>query len=249
MKNISKKKTNPRTTILLPVLFTVLTVLSTMHTHAAKSFPITHQRAGYFIIETTTPDYPGTGTPGYLFVKGNDSFIGTCKVIDTYGKEYLCKIESIAPQHHGRRLHRVSFDMVEPTIKKTIDLGSRQLEFKSRPGEKNRLLSNTPIPLRAVEPLNLSGIKKILYTIEKTTEHTYSADLLDFYQVRQWNLNRSINFAHKDNIYIGTVDGDLCMIFEENGILKHTSISPATLEKFKDHIYFYITITKKAKVQ
>lgn len=257
MKNISKTKINPRTFTLLPVVLAVLTVLSAFHSHAAEFFPITHQRAGYFIIETTA-DSPETGTRGYLYVKGNDSFIGTCKVIDCHGKEYLCKVESIAPQHHGRELHRVSFDIIEPPtfkpgretlIKKTIHLGNRRLIFSSLPGEKNRFLGDTPIPLRAVQPLNLTGIKKILYKIEEKTGYTYSADLLDFHQVQQWGLNTSINFAHKDNIYIGTVDGNLCMIFEENGILKHTGISPATLEKFKDHIYFYITIIKKAKTK
>lgn len=261
MKNISKKKISPRTLALLPAILTALTVLSTTHSHAPEFFPITHQRAGYFIIETTTPDYPETGARGYLYVKGNDSFIGTCHVIDTHGKEYLCKIESIAPQHHPRRLHRVSFDIIDtiepsprkpgptPVIKKTITLGSQRLIFNSLPNEKKRFLSNSPIPLRVVKPLDLSGIKKILYNIEEVTGHSYSADLLDVHQVRQWGLSTSINFAHKDNIYLGTVDGNLCMIFEENGILKHTGISPATLEKFKDFIYFYITITKKVNAQ
>lgn len=249
MKNISKKKTNPRTFALLPALLAALTVVSTTYSHAAKFFPITHQRAGYFLFETTTPDSPETGARGYLFVKGNDSFIGTCNVIDTHGKELLCKVETIAPYYHRVRLHRVSFDIIEPPPHKTVTLDNRRLLFRGLQGEKNRFISDTPIPLRAVTPLNLSGIKKILYQIEEVTGHTYNADLLDFQQVRQWGLNKTVNFAHKDNIYIGTVDGNLCMIFEENGILKHTGISPAALEKFKDHIYFYITIIKKAKVQ
>lgn len=250
MKNTSKKKIN------LAIL-AVLTVLCAIYLYAAETFPITDRRADYFLIKTNTTIALKTGTPGYLYVKSKDTPVGTFKVIEAHGKEYLCKVESLQPQHLHSRLHRVSFtkmetrppDSTEKPVRKIIKLGSRRLRFRPLPGEKNYYLIETPIPLRAVKPLNLSGIKKVLYNIEKVTGHIYSADLLDFQQIRQWELNKTINFAHKDHIYIGTVEGNLCMIFEEKGILKHTGISPATLEKFKDHIYFYLVITKKVKTQ
>jgi hypothetical protein len=60
-------------------------------------------------------------------------------------------------------------------------------------------------------------------------------------------LAKIIDFADKNKIFLGTVEGNLSMIYEENGVLQSTRISFDTLKKFKDDIVFHVVLEKRDK--
>ena len=216
-------------------------VVTATHQGSNEWYKITERRADYFIIKIN--EHVKIGSRGTIYSPNKKTPDGTFKVIDVNRNECLCVIETISPDGNKNRIDRVFFKNGE-NARKTINIRVTGISFTQLVTNKKYFLSDQPIPIIKADPLNLSGIKKILFQIEKNTKNAFSADLISFDQIQQFELKKKINFSDKNKIYLGTHDGLLSMIYEQNGIFHHTIISPLTMKKFKNTIYFYIILRK-----
>jgi hypothetical protein len=203
---------------------------------------------------------PTIGTKGTIYVDNREESIGTFKVIDVdaAGNEYLCAVDSIRPgvNINNTRFHRAAFEtnqMNQHNKKQEIYLNltvnNKRLRFKRLTGynDGKYYLSEKSIPIKTIEPMNTTGIKNLLYKIETDVQQQFSANLIGFAQIQPLGLAKIIDFADKNKIFLGTVEGNLSMIYEENSVLQFTRISSDTLKKFEDDIVFHVVLEKRDK--
>lgn len=248
MKNISKKLSNSR------IIAVLLLALGTVCLYPGETFEISERRAAYFIIRKDNADRIKIGSRGNIFDNSSKTPVGTFKVIDVYKSECLCLIESLAPGINSEDTRLVSFIYVN---EKVPQIGSTSLKpgpgriivcgirFTQLSNNTEYYLSNEPFPVQKIEPLNISGIKNILYKIEKETNNRFSADLVSLERINRLRLNRRFNLTDKNKIFLGVKAGKIGMIYEEGYALQHMEISSDTLLKFKETMFFYIMLRKK----
>jgi len=229
-------------------------------------FEVTQQRADYFIVKiNTSPALSAKitiGARGHIYLENRDDPVGTFKVIDVEGDEYLCVIDSTRPGSGSSPVHRVSFAFAaEPAAGKTtlkssgqtialaLNVNSKRMrfKFKSLSMDGKYYISEKPVPADFIEPLDLTGIKNVLYAMEEDSHRQFSANLIRFEQVHPLGLDKIIDFSNKDKIFPGTVEGNLSMIYEENGVLRSTRISSETLRKFKNDVFIHVVLERKEK--
>lgn len=203
------------------------------------------RRADYFVIRAPAADPIEIGSRGYLRTTDRSSPAGTFIVIDRHGGEYLCRIESIQPGVVSTDLKEVSFS--RPNSDGGTPFKINGIQFRPLPARPGYFLSAQPVPIKNIEPANLAGIKKLLFTIEGRTNKGYEALLVSLEDVSSWNLDRIIDFSDKNIIFLGTREGKLGMIYEEQGIFKHAALSANALEKFRDSIHFFIMLRKSGQ--
>lgn len=240
------------------------TVWCILHLHLylfpAETIEISQQRANYFIIKGPLAVKTTVGARGTIYVENREDSIGTFKVIDVdaASDEYLCVVDSIRPgvNINNTRFHRAAFETNQKNqhnkkreIYLNLTVNNKRLRFKqlTGTGDGKYYLSEKAIPIKTIEPMNTTGIKNLLYKIETDVQQQFSANLIGFAQIQPLKLAKIIDFADKNKIFLGTVEGNLSMIYEENGVLQFTRISSDTLKKFKDDIVFHVVLEKRDK--
>lgn len=228
--------------IKFPILWAAFTVwwLAHAYLYPLDTYKITQKRANYFIVKIPLTEKITIGTRGNLYLPDHEAPVGTFKVIDLEDDECLCLVESIHPGIDGSRLSGISFTTHKPLPPLII----KGVRFIHLVGSVKYYLSKPPVPLKTIEPLSIAGIKNFLYQIEKENRR-FRADFIRFSQIRPLGLDKIIDFADKDRIYLGTVEGKLSLIYRENGVLQYTEISSQTLKKFKEDIFFHVILEKK----
>ncbi|NIM14023.1 MAG: hypothetical protein GTO45_18410 [Candidatus Aminicenantes bacterium] len=226
----------------------------------AETVEIAQQRANYFIIKGPLAVKTTIGARGTIYVENQEESIGTFKVIDVdaAGNEYLCVVDSIRPGVNidSTRFHRAAFETNQKTqhnkkreIYLNLTVNHKRLRFKRLIDydDGKYYLSEKAIPIKTIEPMNTTGIKNLLYKIETDVQQQFSANLINFAQIQPLGLAKIIDFADKNKIFLGTVEGNLSMIYDENGVLQSTRISSDTLKKFKDDMVFHVVLEKRYK--
>jgi hypothetical protein len=238
MKNTLKRK-NSRLLIGLLLAITAATCLE-----GRETYKMTARRADYFIITANKGDTIEIGSRGCIVAQHRQSALGTFVVIDRHGQEYLCEIQSLRPGATPGETDRASFSRPDTgsTTALTLDIGG--ILFRPLAAHPGYLLSAQPVPVSTIDPVDTSGIKQCLFTVEKETNGAYAAELVSLEDVSRWRLDDTIDFSAKNTILLGTREGNLGMIYEEGGVCKHTAISANALKKFKDTMYFYIILKK-----
>jgi len=215
-----------------------------------ETYKVTQPRANYFLVKMPLTSKITIGTRGNLFLENQKAPMGTFKVTDVKDDECLCVIESIRPGIDSSRLSRISFtpgpDQQKSKNKSLPPLIVKGLRFIHLADNGNYYLSEPPIPLKTIESLSVAGIKNLLYQIEEEN-HRYRADFIRFTQIRSLGLDKIIDFTDKNRIYLGTVEGKLSMIYQENGVFSYTQISSSTLKKFSNNIFFHVMLEKKER--
>jgi hypothetical protein len=225
-----------------------------------KTVEISQQRANYFIIKGPLAVKTSVGARGTIYVENREESIGTFTVIDidAAGDEYLCVVDSIRPGINidSTRFQRAAFERNQKNqhnkkqeIYLNLTVNNMRLRFKRLTGydDGKYYLSEKGIHIKTIEPLSITGIKNLLYKIETNVQRQFSANLISFAQIQPLGLAKIIDFADKNKIFLGTVEGNLGMIYEENGVLQFTRISSDTLKKFKDDIVFHVILEKRDK--
>lgn len=246
MKNILEKSTK------FSIAWIILTMwwLGHLYLYPMKTYEITQQRANYFIVKTPLAVKITSGMRGNLYLEDQNTPVGIFKVLEVKDNECLCVMESIAAGIDSSRISKVSFipaPGMETSKQKAIPpLMVKGLRFIHLAGSGKYYLSEPPVPLETIEPLSITGIKNLLYEIEKENPR-FSADFIRFSQIGPLGLDKVIDFSDKNKIYLGIVEGKLSMIYRENGVFQYTRISSHTLEKFKNDIIFYVMLEKKER--
>jgi hypothetical protein len=240
MKNILEKSTK---------FFTAWIIIMTwwlghLYLYPVKTYKITQPRANYFIVKTSPGDKITNGTRGNLYLEDQNTPVGIFKVLEVKDNECLCVMEPVAPGIDSSRISKVSF-IPAPGMEKS-PLMVKGLRFIHLAGSGKYYLSEPPVPLETIVPLSITGIKNLLYEIEKENPR-FSADFIRFSQIGPLGLDKVIDFSDKNKIYLGIVEGKLSMIYRENGVFQYTPISSHTLEKFKNDIIFYVMLEKKER--
>lgn len=248
MKNISKKLSK-----FTGIAFLLL-ALGTLYLYPIQTYRVSERRADYFIVKEVNTGKIKIGSAGNIFNNRSENPIGTFKVIDVYQNECLCLIESVEPGINIDEIHRVSFINLPEQAIKNLSLSSKPgadkiivkgIRFSRLSDHKEYYLSLKPVPAHAINPLNIAGIKKILFQIEEETDNRFSADLLSLAHINQLGLEKRLDFSDKERIFLGAAAGKLVMIYEEGNILQHMEISSAALAKFKENMFFFIILKKK----
>lgn len=249
MKNISERSSK------LPLPVMLLLIAGFVCLCAAETFEINEMRAAYFIIEPDAGTKIDTGSTGALLTDRSMEPAGTCKVIDVHEGRCLCIVESVKPGINTADLTRVSFKKEDnaPDSRRA----SRQpavepmtvgdIRFTRLNNDKEYYLSGKPVRVKNIEPAAISGIKKVLFQIEEETNKRFRADLVSLEHIDRLGLHRYFKTTGDKKIFLGTKAGKIGMIYEENTVLQHMEISPGTLDKFKENMYFYIILKKKTK--
>ncbi len=224
-----------------------------------ETIEISEQRANYFILKGPPAAIPTIGTKGTIYGENQVEPLGTFKVIDVdaAGNEYLCAADYIRPgvNINNTRFHRAAFvttrenrDKKKGATYLDLTVNHKRLRFKRLTAYNHGkyYLSDKAIPMKTIKPTNITGIKNLLFEIEADAQEQFSANLINFAQIQPLGLTKIIDFADKNKIFLGTVEGNLSMIFEENGVLQSTRISSAALKKFKDDMVFHVVLEKKA---
>ena len=209
---------------------------------AAQTFKMRDRRADFFLIRAPATEQIKIGARGYLRTTKQSVAAGTFIVISAHDGEYLCRIESIRPGVASADLKEASFSRFD--IDGAVPFEIDGIQFRPLPARPGYFLSAQPLPLKNVEPANVAGIKKLLFTIEGLTNKGYEALLVSLDDVSIGKLDRIIDFSDKNVIFLGTREGKLGMIYEEQGIYKHAVLSANALEKFRDSIHFFIMLRK-----
>jgi hypothetical protein len=240
MKKISRKSNK------FPIALVILTVWWPAHLYLypVETYKITQPRANYFIVKTPLAEKITSGMRGNLYLEDQNTPVGIFKVLEVKANECLCVMESIAPGIDSSRISKVSF-IPAPGMEKS-PLMVKGLRFIHQAGSGKYYLSEQPVPLVTIQPLSITGIKNLLYEIEKENPR-FSADFIRFSQIGPLRLDKVIDFSDKNKIYLGIVEGKLSMIYRENGVFQYTPISSHTLEKFKNDIIFYVMLEKKER--
>jgi hypothetical protein len=240
MKKISRKSNK------FPIALVILTVWWPAHLYLypVETYKITQPRANYFIVKTPLAEKITSGMRGNLYLEDQNTPVGIFKVLEVKANECLCVMESIAPGIDSSRISKVSF-IPAPGMEKP-PLMVKGLRFIHLAGSGKYYLSEPPVPLETIVPLSITGIKNLLYEIEKENPR-FSADFIRFSQIGPLGLDKVIDFSDKNKIYLGIVEGKLSMIYQENGVFQYTRISSHTLEKFKNDIIFYVMLEKKER--
>jgi hypothetical protein len=246
MKNLLRKLNK------FSVAWVILTVwwITQLHLYPQETYKVTQQRANYFLVKIPLTKNVTIGSRGNLFLEHQKAPVGTFKVTDVKDDECLCVIESIRPDIDNSRISRISFTP-DPALQKSKHKSLPPLIIKGvrfiHLAENGKYyLSESPIPLKTIEPLSVAGIKHLLYQIEEKN-HRYRADFIRFTQIRPLGLDKIIDFTDKKRIYLGTVEGKLSMIYKENGVFLYTQISSSTLKKFRNDIFFHVMLEKKER--
>ena len=249
MKNVLKRLNK------FPIAWVTLTVLWITQLYLYPQYPqetykVTQQRANYFLVKIPLANKIPIGTQGNLYPEHQKAPVGTFKVIDVKDDECLCVIESMRPGINTSRISRISFTsgpgQRKSKHKSLSPLIIKGVRFIHLGGNGTYYLSEPPIPLKTIEPLSAAGIKNLLYQIEEKN-HRYRADFLRFTRIRPLGLDKIIDFTDKNKIYLGTVEGKLSMIYQENGVFLYTQISSGTLKKFRNDIFFHVMLEKKER--
>jgi hypothetical protein len=248
MKNVLKRLNK------FPIAWVTLLVWWTaplyIFPYPLETYKVTQQRADYFLVKIPLANKITIGTPGDLYLEHQKVPVGTFKVIDVKDNECLCVIESIRPGLTNNRISRISFTsrpgQQKSKHKPLPPLIIKGVRFIHLGNNGTYYLSVPPIPLKTIEPLSAAGIKNLLFQIEEKN-HRYRADFIRFTRIRPLGLDKIIDFADKNRIYLGTVEGKLSMIYQENGVFLYTRISSSTLKKFRNDIFFHVMLEKKER--
>lgn len=232
-----------------------LLTVGSLYPGAGETFEISEMRAAYFIIKRDGSAKITTGSTGALLTGSSLEPAGTCKVIDVYEDRCLCIIESVKPGVDTAGLTRVSFkkegnalDSHAAARKPAVEsMTVNDTRFTRLSHDKEYYLSAKPVRVKNIEPAAISGIKKVLFQIEEKSNKKFRADLVSLELIGRLGLQRFFKPTKDNKIFLGTKAGKVGMIYEENTLLQHMEISPGTLEKFKDDMYFYIILKKKTK--
>lgn len=224
--------------------------LAQLYLYPLETYKVTQQRANYFLVKIPLTDKITIGTRGNLYLEHQKRPVGTFKVTDVKDDECLCVIESIRPDIDNSRISRISI-IPAPGQQKSKHkspplLIIKGVRFIHLAGNGRYYLSEPPVPLKTIEPLSVAGIKNLLYQIEEEN-HSYRADFIRFTQIRPLGLDKILDFSDKNRIYLGTVEGKLSMIYQENGVFLYTQISSSTLKKFRNNIFFHVMLEKKER--
>jgi hypothetical protein len=157
----------------------------------AETVEISQQRANYFIIKGPPAIKTTIGAKGTIYGENREESIGTFKVIDidAAGSEYLCAADSIRPgvNINNTRFHRATFETNQKNQGKkkgetylNLTVNNKRLHFKRLTGydDGKYYLSEKPIPIKTIEPMNTTGIKNLLYKIETNVQQQFSANLI-----------------------------------------------------------------------
>jgi hypothetical protein len=230
----------------------------------AAIYKITERRANYFVIQIKLSPKLSVPTKGFVYIDKRNinpaNPAGTFTVIDREDNRLLCQQESIRPGIDGSQLKYAvpNFTALtkppQPPKKNNVppfrvnNIRFVHLTLQNiRPGKF--FISAKPLAVKSVTPLSISGIKHLLFDIEKKSPPGFSANLIRLPQIRPLELSRYIDFNDKHKLYLGIADHKLCMIAEENGLLQSTALSDTTLNKFKNNLYFYVLLEKKGRVK
>jgi hypothetical protein len=240
MKNILEKSTK------FSIAWIILTVwwLGYLCLYPVETYKITQPRANYFIVKTPPADKITNGTRGNIYLEDQNTAVGIFKVLEVKDNECLCVIESIAPGIDSSLISEISFTPGPGREKSPLIV--KGMRFIHLAGNGKYYLSEPPVPLKTIEPLSITGIKNLLYEIEKENS-LFGADFIRFTQIQPLGLDKIIDFTDKNRIYLGIVEGKLSMIYRENGVFQYTKISSHTLKKFKNDIFFHVMLEKKER--
>ncbi|MCP4151153.1 MAG: hypothetical protein GY757_25640 [bacterium] len=260
MKNISTRRNN---SLSLSLCLSLCLCTCFPPLRATDLLEITEPRAHFFILQTLSINKKNNskninknnnkknnqiispGSNGLLYLDKNSKPAGSFILLDKSPHQYLCRIDSLSPGVNKAHLKWAAFTPPNSPQKNiSLKIAGQIVNFHPLSTTNHYFLSQSPFPLKNISPRNVTGIKEFLYSIEKSLKHLYQADLIRLDQIRPLNLEKYIDFNDNKKVFLGTNDGQVCMVFPENGEFQGTRLSAASLKKFQEDFLFFVLLKK-----
>ena len=102
-----------------------------------------------------------------------------------------------------------------------------------------KFITEKPICANKIDNISFKGIYDFLENLRSIHKQNYKIELMTIFDVKRYVKIDS------SRIFLGTSEGRVVMLYNENGKIAHGFITESTIKKFRNNIFFHLMLLKK----